>query len=415
MNGLHRLWQVLPHRMRREALFGGMELIAPRLSPAAAAGASGPFIVAGFFGAASGLGSAVRRLTAVMEQAGLAPSRADLTGPMRQGERGPPPSVPPGPGTLLVHVNGPMLPWALHVLGRPAVAGKRVIAVWNWELPVLPRDWQRGFRFAHRIWVSSHFTAAAVATSGDLPVDVIPYAIPDPDPAPMDRAAFGLPADAFVSLSVFDAASSVARKNPLAAIRAHRLAFGNRPDRILLLKTHGTQHAGAAWHEVAAAAAAQPNVRILDQHLDRRSLWALLRAADAFVSLHRSEGFGMGIAEAMRAGRPVVATGWSGNMDFMPGEGALPIPYDLVPARDPQDTYDLPEARWAEPHVEAAAAALRSLADDPVRRAAMGEAASTQIVRLLSLNIVQNIVRNSLAVSGKTLETAGCQGRVFAF
>jgi glycosyltransferase involved in cell wall biosynthesis len=93
------------------------------------------------------------------------------------------------------------------------------------------------------------------------------------------------------------------------------------------------------------------------------------------VSTHRSEGFGFGIAEAMRAARPVVATGWSGNMDFMAGEGAVALPYDLVPARDPQRTYDLPGAVWAEPRVPDAAAALSALADDPARRAAMGRAA----------------------------------------
>jgi glycosyltransferase involved in cell wall biosynthesis len=124
-----------------------------------------------------------------------------------------------------------------------------------------------------------------------------------------------------------------------------------------------------------AAAAAAPNVRVLDRALDRRDLWALVLAADCFVSTHRSEGFGFGIAEAMRAARPVVATGWSGNMDFMRGEGAVALPYDLVPARDPQRTYDLPGAVWAEPRVPDAAAALAALAGDPARRAAMGRAA----------------------------------------
>ena len=116
---------------------------------------------------------------------------------------------------------------------------------------------------------------------------------------------------------MFDAGSSIARKNPLAAVAAHRAAFGDRADRILLLKTHGTETAGPAWREVAEAAAGAPNIRVLDRGMDRRDLWALVLAADCFLSTHRSEGFGFGIAEAMRAARPVVATGWSGNMDFM--------------------------------------------------------------------------------------------------
>jgi glycosyltransferase involved in cell wall biosynthesis len=304
-------------------------------------------------------------------------AEADLTGPLRQGPPGPPPRVPPGPGTLMVHVNGMMLPWALRVLGRGAVAGKRVIAVWNWELPVLAPDWRRGLRFAHGIWVSSRFTAGAVeAEPGAPPVRVVPYMVPEPDPSPLRRADFGLPEDAFVALSVFDASSSIARKNPLAAVAAHRAAFGDRPDRVLVLKTYNTDMAGPAWREVAEAAAAAPNVRVLDRAVDRRDLWALVLASDCFLATHRSEGFGFGIAEAMRAARPVIATGWYGNMDFMEGEGAVALPYDLVPARDPQRTYDLPGAAWAEARLPDAAAALSALADaGPARRAAMGRAA----------------------------------------
>src|SRR5918994_7474368 len=199
----------------------------------------------------------------------------------------------------MVHVNGMMLPWAMRVLGRRSVAGRRVVAGWNWDLPVLAPDWRRGFRFAHAIWVSSRFTAGAVeAEPGAPPVSVVPYMVPEPDPSPLGRADFGLPADAFVALSVFDAGSSIARKNPLAPVAAHRAAFGDRADRILVLKTHGTASAGPAWREVAEAAAALPNIRILDRSMERRDLWALLLAADCFLSTHRSEGFGFGIAEA---------------------------------------------------------------------------------------------------------------------
>jgi glycosyltransferase involved in cell wall biosynthesis len=377
VSALGRVWRLLPQDLRREALFGAMAALAPRPDPEPPpARAAGPVTVAGYFGASTGLGAAARRLAAALRLAGFEVAEADLTGPLRQGPPGPPPRVPPGPGTLMVHVNGMMLPWAMRVLGRRAVAGKRVVAVWNWELPVLAPDWRRGFRFAHGIWVSSRFTAGAVrAEPGAPPVSVVPYMVPEPDPSTLRRADFGLPEDAFVALSVFDASSSLARKNPLAAIAAHRMAFGGRPDRVLVLKTHNTGTAGPAWREVAEAAAAAPNVRVLDRALDRRDLWALVLAADCFLSTHRSEGFGFGIAEAMRAARPVVATGWSGNVDFMVGEGAVALPYDLVPARDPQRTYDLPGAVWAEPRVPDAAAALSMLADEPARRAAMGRAA----------------------------------------
>ncbi|MBC9179184.1 glycosyltransferase, partial [Pseudoroseomonas ludipueritiae] len=307
-------------------------------------------------------------------EAGLAPHEADLTGPLRQraGPEGARPlaPVPEGPGTLLVHVNGPMLPWALKVLGKRAVAGKRVIAVWNWELPLLPADWHRGFACCHEIWVGTEFVAEACrAAPGCPPVRVVPYPIlPRPAPAAMERADFGLPEDAFVTLTVFDATSSLARKNPLGTIEAHHRAFGDRPDRILVIKTHATADAGPGWAEVAAAAAARPNVRVMEQHLSRPALWALMATADCLLSLHRAEGYGFAMAEAMVLGRAVVATGWSGNLDFMRGPDAMLVPYSLVPAEDPQEIYDIPGARWAEPDLDAAAAALRALAERPRNR-----------------------------------------------
>ncbi|MDO9713142.1 glycosyltransferase [Paracraurococcus lichenis] len=325
----------------------------------------GSLTVAGYFSAMTGLGMAARRLHVGLQTAGLEAAMADLTGPLRQGPPGPPPQVPDGPGTLLVHVNAPMLPWALLALGRRAVAGKRVIGVWNWELPVLPADWTRGFRACHRIWVASRFVAEACRRASGAPVAVVPYPVPRPCPSGLRRADFGLPEDAFVALQVFDAGSSLSRKNPLGAIAAHRAAFGDSPCHLLVLKTQNAARAGRAWAEVAAAATATANVRVIDQVMPEADLAALMLAADAVLSLHRAEGFGFVVAEAMALGRPVVATGWSGNMDFMAGPGTFAVPWRSVPARDPQATYDLPGATWAEPDIAAAAAYLRRLAADP--------------------------------------------------
>jgi len=366
MSVLHRIWSRLPHAARREALFSAMAALAPRIARPVPLPAA-PVTVAGYFNARTGLGAATRRLAAGIRAQGLAVAEADLTGPLRQGPAGPPIRVPPGPGTLLVHVNGPMLPWALVALGRRAVAGKRVIAVWNWELPALPRDWDRGFRACHAVWAGTEFVAAACRRPGGPPVRVVPYPLPDPAPSALGRAAFGLPEAAFVTLAVFDATSSLARKNPLGAIEAHRIAFGDDPARILLLKTHGTEKAGPGWAEVARAAA-RPNVRILDAALPRGDLWALMAASDALLSLHRSEGYGFAIAEMMALGRPVVATGWSGNVDFMRGPGCHAVGWRLVPARDPQRTYDMPSTEWAEPDVAEAAGALRRIAAEPALR-----------------------------------------------
>jgi glycosyltransferase involved in cell wall biosynthesis len=309
-------------------------------------------------------------MLAAMHADGLDAMAADLTAahrqaPLTQASAPRPMAIPPGPGTIILHVNGPLLPWGLLALGRSAVAGKRLIAYWAWELPALPRDWNRGYAACHRIWAPSRFCAEVFARPGHPPPLVVPHPPPVPDPAPLGRADFGLPPGAFVALSLFDATSSLARKNPMGAIEAHRRAFGDSPDHILVLKTHGTARAGAAWAEVARAAASRSNVRVVDADLPRRDLWALTACADVLLSLHRAEGYGLAIAEAMVLGRAVVATGWSGSTDVMAGPGCHPIPFTLVPARDPQGIYDMPDACWAEPDLDAAAAALRRIAASP--------------------------------------------------
>lgn len=382
MSPLHRLWRLLPPNLRREALFTVMAAIAPR--PSAAPSGGLPITVAGYFRAPSGLGESARRVADMLEAAGAAPvHRADLTAALRQTVGGPPPEPPPaGPGTLIVAVNAPMMPWALRALGRRAIEGKRVVGYWAWELTRLAPDWDRGYRFVHDIWAVSDFVAEAVRRPGGPPVATVPYHVPDPEPAPLGRADFGLPEAAFVALSVFDASSSVERKNPVAAIRAHRQAFGDRADRVLVLKTYKTDMGGDAWREVLAEVGSAPNIRILDREMTRQEVWSLMRLSDVFVSLHRSEGFGMSLAESMRLGRPVVATGWSGNMDFMDAASAVLVGYRLVPAQDLRGTYSVPGAVWAEPDIAEAAQGLTLLAEDPTRWAALAEAGRRRIAQL---------------------------------
>jgi glycosyltransferase involved in cell wall biosynthesis len=330
---------------------------------------AGPITVAGYFGATSGLGEGARRLADMLEAAGAAVHRADLTRALHQGgsdgttpRR---PEVPSGPGTLIMHVNGSLLPWGMQALGRRAISGKHVIGFWNWELPVLPINWLPGFHFVHRIWAPSSFVADAIRPHAQVPVEVVPYPAPELRPAPLGRADFGLPGSAFIALSVFDASSSVERKNPIGAIRAHQAAFGDRPDRLLVLKTHRTAVGGRAWTQVLAAAADSANIRIMDAEMTRPEISALIACSDAFVSLHRAEGVGLALMEAMHLGLPVVATGWSGNMDFMDTGNALLVGHSMTQATDELGVYSIPGALWAEPDLNDAAMALRSLTEQP--------------------------------------------------
>ena len=377
-----RLWRVIPPRLRREALFSTMELLAPRPSHPVPM-PSLPVTVAGYFAAPSGLGEGARRLADMLEAVGCAVHRADLTAALRQSVSGPAPAPGPvGPGTLILHVNGPMVPWAMHALGKPAVRGKRVFGFWNWELPRLPVDWDRGYKFVHGVLASSKFVADAVYRPGGPPVHVVHYPVPDPAPKVISRSDLGLPEQGLIFLSIFDAASSVERKNPIAVVRAHRAAFGDCQKNILLLKTHNTAMGGTAWQEVKDAAANFSNIHIIEKNMSRSEIWGLIRLSDVFVSLHRSEGVGLSMLEAMRLGRPVIATGWSGNLDFMENHSAFLIGYRFIDALDERGTYSVPGSQWAEPEVTEAAAAMRLLADDASLRFRIGCAGRQRVADL---------------------------------
>jgi glycosyltransferase involved in cell wall biosynthesis len=365
LSPLHRAWRRLPAGPRRAALRGATALLAPRPDrPPPPLGAG--MALLGEFARPSGLGMGVRLIRAALDAMGMATVAIDI-----DAGRAP---LPPAGMPLILHVNAPMLPLALLRQRRALLRGRRVIGLWNWELPEMPADWRIGLRHVHEVWVTSRFTAGAMARlDGSIPLRVVSYplAIAPPVPAAIDRAGFGLPPGALVVLVSFNLASSFVRKNPLAAIDAFRTAFADRPDRLLLLKVghpgHFPEDFAALRRHIGDAA----NIRLETRAMSVPETHALTACADIVLSLHRSEGFGLVPAEAMLLGRPVIATGWSGNMDFMDADSAALVPFRLVPAHDPRGVLDVPGAVWAEPDIAAAAAVLRALADDPAARAAL--------------------------------------------
>lgn len=379
----HRLWRRLPAGPRRR-LFAE---VTARLAPQPARGSppvTDGLVVAGEFSRASGLGEGARLMHRALQALDVPSYPLDVSTLLSRRTPGETVAAPAegspvawrtttGAGVVL-HVNPPVLPWVLLKQKRRWLRGRRVIGYWSWDLETLPATWRPGARLVHEVWVPSHFVAQAIERLIPGRVRVVPHALAVSPPvcAPLERAAFGLPEGTIIVLVSFNLASSFARKNPLAAVNAFRAAFGDRPDRLLLMKVGNAEREPDDFAKITSALADQPNARIMTEMLPPGDNYALMRASDVVLNLHRSEGFGLVPAEAMLLGKPVIATGWSGNLDFMDPECAALVPYRLVPARDPRGVFEAPGAVWAEADVGAAARRLVALADNAEARAALG-------------------------------------------
>lgn len=256
-------------------------------------------------------------------------------------------------------INADQLPIARHVLGRNAFAGRHNVGFWVWELERFPRDWRTAFRLVDEIWCPTEFVRAAIAAATDKPVLRMPKAIEFDVPAGIGRDRFGLSADEFVFLFSFDFNSFVARKNPEAAIAAFRQAFadGTRGVRLLVKSTNGErfrERLDALRRDVAD----DSRIEVRDAFLTREEMFGLQNVADCYVSLHRSEGYGLGMAESMYLGKPVIATRYSGNLDFMDDQNSLLVDFSMVPLRH-GDYPCWKDQSWAEADVGHAATLMR--------------------------------------------------------
>ena len=376
LHPLHRAWRLLPPTQRRYLFAHGTALLAPkpdRTPPPAQPGIG----VLGELSRPTGLGEGARLMRRALDTLGIPNWGLDVGDRLPGGNLGRLPlEIPPRGVPLVLHENPPSLPWALLRLPRHLIRGRHIVGYWAWELPVVPEIWRLGLRFVHSVWVPSHFTANAIRPilPPGMPLHIVPHpvAAAPPTPSHLTRADFGLPDNAVITLVSASMASSFVRKNPIAAIAAFKAAFGTRPDRLLLLRLGHADHFPADLATILAAIAGAPNIRIDSRPLPPADRDALTACADIVLSLHRSEGFGLVPAEAMILGIPVIATGWSGNMDFMDASSAALVDFKLVPATDPRGVLAAPGAVWAEPSVVSAAAHLRQLADSADARIAIG-------------------------------------------
>jgi glycosyltransferase involved in cell wall biosynthesis len=284
-----------------------------------------------------------------------------------------------GHGFELVCVNPDELPGYVGNLGANYFRGPR-IGVWGWEVNAIPARWSRAFGLVNEIWVYSRFVAENIGAVAPIPVTVLPPPVAAPTPTAPVR--LGVP-DGFLFLFIFDYMSTIQRKNPVGLIQAFRRAFSAGEGPRLLIKTINAPLRPLHEEALLDAAQGRHDIHIVDRSLTTEEMDGLIAGCDCYVSLHRSEGFGLTMAEAMAVGKPVIATAYSGNVDFMNRENSLLVDYELNYVGPDVEIYP-PEGEWAEPSVEHAAALMRQVYDDPATGAELGARAREDIARTLS-------------------------------
>jgi glycosyltransferase involved in cell wall biosynthesis len=300
--------------------------------------------------------------------------------------------------TTLTYMNPDQLGAVWSRFSKRAFAGQHRIGYWFWELAHLPRKWLYALDLVDEIWVASDFVRAAVRGATDKPVIKIPHSINVSLSRPYRRSEFDLPDGPFLFLFSFDFNSYASRKNPEAAIHAFKAAFPpSRDDVRLVVKcAHGHRHPEkvAALQQLIAA---DPRIVVLDRLLEREAVHGLQSVCDAYVSLHRAEGLGLGMAECMALGMPVIATAYSGNLEFMNERNSCLVDFTLRPVRPGEYIDYEPHWHWAEPDIEDAARCMRKVATDAAFGARIARQAKLHIETRFSDAVAATAIRRRLA------------------
>lgn len=336
---------------------------------APAAGHRGGVDLVGYARGELGIGEDVRMLARALAGVSVAHTVVDVPpGPaVRQQDR----SLEYALADRLVHdavvfaMTGMETVRVVATRGFAELKGRYVIGHWPWELPGWPRSWDGAYDLVDEIWAPTRYTRDAYADGAPVPVLLMPPAVELPAGYHRwRRADFGLPEGAFLFHFSFDFLSYPHRKNPWACLEAFARAFPSPGEPVgLVVKTMRADRRSPAWRRLRAMAGRDPRIILIDRTMDRAETIGLMAATNAYVSLHRAEGFGRGLAEAMLLERPVIATGFSGSNDFLTGVTGFPVEYRMVPVRKGQ--YPGSDGQsWAEPSVDHAAELMRRVYED---------------------------------------------------
>jgi glycosyltransferase involved in cell wall biosynthesis len=300
----------------------------------------------------------------------------------------------------MLYVNADQTPaTARHLRSDRSQRADYTIGFWHWEQPELPIQYLNAFAHVNEVWAPTSFVQDALASVSPVPVYKVPHSLELQVSTGVKRSDFGLPDGQLLVLVMYDFHSYQYRKNPQAAIEAFRIAVKQNPNLGLVLKTINSDHYQEAYTELKESVANLPHVYFIDEFFSRQQTWNLQSCCEILLSLHRAEGFGLAPAEMMYLGKSVIATGWSGNMDFMTHENSMPVKYELKPLDVDLGAYPAGPF-WAEADIEHAAWCLNQLVSQPDLMVQIGRRAAKDIQAQFSPAAAGKLVRQRLQVLG---------------
>jgi glycosyltransferase involved in cell wall biosynthesis len=367
--------------------------------PLAVAGAGLPsgVNVAGYLRAELGIGEMARNLIAALDTQRVPVAPVSFTAPLsRQGHdfghlR---PNGAPFPVNLIC-VNADGVPAFSREAGDAFFAGRYSVGLWWWEVSLFPDSYREAFDYLDEVWVGSHHVAEAVGRASPVPVVKITPPVRVPSFPARTRPELGLP-EGFLFLFVFDYRSVFRRKNPLALIEAFTAAFPPGSGASLAIKCINQEAEPENHERLKVAAAAHPDVHVVDRYVSAEEKNAMIAACDCYVSLHRSEGFGITLAEAMYLGRPVIGTAYSGNLDYMTPHNSYLVDFQMATVGEGAYPYP-PEGEWAEPDTQQAAQLMRHVFENPDEARERGARGAADIRRSHSLEAAGERMAERLA------------------
>lgn len=353
--------------------------------------------VVGYLRGELGIGESARLMLGALTTTGIPHSTASVDRHLQSRQGATFEATPAGAPfeTTLICVNADMTPTVAAAVPSLLERSYR-IGMWYWEVEDFPASQHGGFRHVDEVWVATDFVRRAIEPHSPVPVRTITPPLPQPRAAPgRTRADLGLPERPFF-LFAFDYLSTVERKNPWGLVDAFESAFAPGEGPLLVIKSINADRRPDQAERLRLRVAGSSDIMLLEDYLDAEDRDALVALCDCYVSLHRSEGLGLTMAEAMALGKPVIATGYSGNLQFMTEANSFLVPW--TPASIPTGCEPYPAGgTWADPDLEVASRLMRSVIESPELAEARGRRAADDLRDLHSPLAAGRVVAARLA------------------